>query len=174
MAVFVSAANQGIALRPRSTRSTIAERERDDIFFALVAQLPVQAGFGEFERAPLQQAFNVVWEQFEGDAHQEAVCSRVLAFHFLMERTRGQVVETWLKPSPESPETVVLDDAVVAAVGSVALTDDGALLEGDLLTAIEGHLRTRMNEAETTVEAARADAPSFDPADQSSASSTLR
>jgi hypothetical protein len=104
-----------------------------------LATVPGQSRAARPFESTLHATFCVVWDQFEGDSCQRAVCARVLAFHLLMERTRGRMVEQWLTPSPESPETVVLDNAIVAAVGTAPLTEDGTLLEGPFVSAVRAH-----------------------------------
>ena len=156
MAIFVNADNLAISPRFRSTLSPVAERERDQLFLDLLsARRPAQAKAKKPPQASLYEAFLVVWEQFEGDSHQAAVSARILAFHFLMERTRGRVVEEWLRPSPESPQLVVLDDAVVAAVGSVPLRSDGALLEETFVVAVRTHLVGRSDDGPIPVDPVR-------------------
>lgn len=141
MAIFVNAANRAISPRFRPTLRPVAERERDQLFLDLLSPRgPAQVNARRSEEASLYEAFLVMWEQFDGDRHQAAVSARVLAFHLLMERTQGRVVEEWLRPSPEGPQTVVLDDAVVAAVGSVPFGSDGALLEETFVVAVRTHL----------------------------------
>ncbi len=140
MAVFVNTANQAIRPRSRSPLGAVAGRARDQLFLDLLPRGPAQVKVRKPQETSLYEAFLAIWEQFEGDDHQTAVCVRILAFHLLMERTQGSVVEEWLRPSPENPETVILDDAIVAAVGSVTLGKDGSLLEGSFLSAVRTHL----------------------------------
>jgi hypothetical protein len=75
----------------------------------------------------LYSVFRVLWENYEGDERQASVCARVLAFHFLMERTSGAAVEDWLTRCPAGPESVMLDCVVVEALARICLLKDGLL-----------------------------------------------
>ena len=146
MAVFVNTANQAIRPQSKLTLGVAAGRARDQLFLDLLPRGPAQVQIGKPQETSLYEAFMAVWEQFEGDDQQQVVCVRILAFHFLMLRTQGSVVEEWLRPSPENPETVILDDAIVAAVGSVDLGNDGSLLEDRFLSAVRTQLLRRTDD----------------------------
>lgn len=150
IAIFVNAANRTISPRHSSPHRSRARRACDQAFLDLVSRSSVQTQSATSEEAPLYEAFRTLWEQFEGDNQQASVCARILAFHFLMERTRGAVVEEWLKEHPETPETVVLDDAIVAAIANTALAADGSLLETEFLASVRNHVQERA-EAEHSV-----------------------
>jgi hypothetical protein len=87
----------------------------------------------------LYSIFRTLWERYEDDDRQISVCARVLAFHFLMERTAGAVVATWLKPCPSGPEAVFLDPAVVEALAGICLLKNGLLCEDHFLNEVESH-----------------------------------
>ncbi|MGI4830640.1 MAG: hypothetical protein ACRYFU_20960 [Janthinobacterium lividum] len=143
MAVFLNAGNGTVSSRLQSPPTASAEKARDQIYLDLLPQVPAQAQAPKPEESSLHKAFSVVWEQFEGHHQQGAVCARLLAFHFLMERTRGQVVADWLRPCPDNPATVILDDAVVAALGTAPLRADGRLLEAEFISAVIAHFQQR-------------------------------
>ena len=142
MAVFVNAGIGFISSRLQTPPTADSEWARDQIYLDLLPQSQTNHEAASSGETSLHQAFSVVWEQFEGHQKQGAVCARLLAFHFLMERTRGRAVENWLRPSPESPATVILDNAVVAAVGCAPLGGDGRLSENALALAVRQHLRS--------------------------------
>ena len=146
VAVFVSAANKTLSLRQRSSLTSHAKRECEDLFTTLYCTAPSQDFDAEgTQGGSLYTAFRALWEQYEGDAGQRSVCARVLAFYFLMERTRGTVVEEWIKPCPETPEAVILDDAVIEAIGSVALGERGSLTEDLFLLTVKTLEQKRAN-----------------------------
>ena len=142
IAIFVNAANRSISL-VTSSLSPRSLRACDQAFLNLVPRRSAQVQNGTSHEASLYEAFKVLWEQFEGDTHQTAVCARILAFHFLMERTSGSVVAEWLKEHPETPETVVLDDAIVSAIAGVSLALDGSLLESEFHDAVRRRAHER-------------------------------
>lgn len=141
MAVFVNAGNGVISSRLQAPPTASSEWARDQVYLDLLPQTPTNAKAAPSGGTSLHQAFSVAWEQFEGHQQQGAVCARLLAFHFLMELTRGRAAENWLRPSPENPSTVILDDSVVAAVGCAPLGWDGRLSEDSLASAVRQHLR---------------------------------
>ncbi len=142
MAVFVNAGNGAISTRLQTSLTAAAEWERDQRYWDLLPNTHTPAQDAPVQGVSLHQAFSVVWEQFEGHHQQVVVCARLLAFHFLMERTQGRAVENWLRPSPEGPATVILDDAVVTAVGCVFLREDGQMSENDLAESVRQQLRS--------------------------------
>jgi hypothetical protein len=87
----------------------------------------------------LYSIFRTLWERYEDDDRQVSVCARVLAFHFLMERTAGGAVAAWINPCPSGPEAVFLDPAVVEALAGICLLKDGLLSEDHFLNEVERH-----------------------------------
>lgn len=156
VAVFVSAANETLSLGRRSSLTSRAKRECEDVFFALYCAAPSQ-DFDEegTQGASLYKSFRTLWEQYEGDAGQRSVCARVLAFYFLMERTRGTVVQEWIRLCPETPEAVVLDDAVIAAIGIVALGERGSLPEDLFISTVKALALKRHNHQDIHISDAR-------------------
>jgi hypothetical protein len=160
MAVFVNAGNRRICSSPQSpVRADPASLYgRDRIFMDQLAGAPAKVGAARPEEASLHATFSAVWDQFEGDTCQDAVCARVLAFHLLMDRTQGRIVEEWLTPCLDSPEVVELDEAVVAAVGTAPLGENGTLLEGAFLSTVRAHVQQRSDApTEVTASARRAE-----------------
>ena len=156
VAVFVSAANKTLSLRQRSSLTSHARRECEDLFITLYCTAPSQDFDAEgTQGGSLYTAFRALWEQYEGDAGQRSVCARVLAFYFLMERTRGTVVEEWIRPCPETPEAVILDDAVIEAIGSVALGEGGGLPEDLFLLTVKTLEQKRANRQDIHTENAK-------------------
>ena len=134
MSVFVNAANRILSTHPSSLGPANPD-ERDSLFSALLPHDPQQSN-PTADEVPLRAAFNVLWAQFQGDQQQSAVCARILAFHFLMEHTRGAIVEAWLRPCLDDPGAVVLDEIVVGAVAVARLEDTGSFARHDFLQAI--------------------------------------
>jgi hypothetical protein len=87
----------------------------------------------------LYSVFRTLWERYEDDDRQVSVCARVLAFHFMMERTAGGAVAAWINPCPSGPEAVFLDPAVVEALAGICLLKDGLLSEDHFLNEVERH-----------------------------------
>lgn len=156
VAVFVSAANKTLSPGIRSPLTSHAKRECEDLFMTLYCAVPSQDPDGEgTQGGSLYKAFRVLWEQYEGDACQRSVCARVLAFYFLMERTRGIVVQEWIRPCPDTPEAVVLDDAVIAAIGTVALGERGGLPENLFFSSVKALAEKQHNHQDIHIEKAR-------------------
>ena len=147
IAIFVNAANRTISRIPRPPLSSRARRACDQAFLDLVPRSSSRNETTSPGQASLYEAFKVLWEQFEGDNQQTAVCARILAFHFLMERTRGSVIEEWLMEHSEQPETVILDDAIVAAIASTTLSEDGSLQASQFRSAVSNHIQERSKTA---------------------------
>jgi hypothetical protein len=145
MAVFVNAGTGTMSSRLQTPLTANAEWARDQIYLDLLPQPPTSAQAAHAGETSLHQAFSIVWEQFEGHNQQHAVCARLLAFHFLMELTEARAVENWLRQSPENPTTVILDNAVVAAVGCVPLREDGQMRENELASAVRQHLKDEVS-----------------------------
>lgn len=155
IAVFVSAANKTLSLGKRSSLTTHAKRECEELFFAFYCVAPSHDSDEEGAHgASLYTAFRTLWEQYEGDAGQRSVCARVLAFYFLMERTQGSTVEEWLRPCPDTPEAVLLDDAVIEAIGSVALRERGGLPKDLFLSTVNALAQKRTDDQDTRIESA--------------------
>ncbi len=132
MSLFMAAA-QGKVLpkkQPVTEIELVVGQEAQRVYVALVPTEPTSLPKGaEFQGSSLSEAFLTVWQYYVGDDRQASICARVLGFHLLMERTEGAILEGWLLPSPDDPETVLLPPAVVEAVASVALGIAGALSE---------------------------------------------
>ncbi len=129
------------------------KRECRDLFLTLYcAAASTEAESEAPQEGSLYTAFRTLWEQYEGDELQSPICARVLAFYFLMERTRGTVVEEWLRPCTETPEAVFLDDAIVAAIASVSLGESGVLQEDDFLMTVRALARVHADDLETRTE----------------------
>lgn len=160
VAVFVSAANGTLFARQFSSPTSKAKRECEDLFITLYsAAASTEAEAEPTQEGSLYTSFRVLWEQYQGDARQSSICARVLAFYFLMERTRGTVVEQWLRPCPDAPEAVVLDKAVVAAIASVAL-GEGGLQEDQFRSAVKD-LAERRSDQEVPTDNATPAADTF-------------
>ena len=69
----------------------------------------------------LYGVFRQLWANYQSEFDHESICSRVLAFHLLMERTHGDAIQGWTSPIEETEEQVMLHPAVIGAIGSVRL-----------------------------------------------------
>jgi hypothetical protein len=75
----------------------------------------------------LYSVFRVLWENYKGNECQASICARVLAFHFLIERTTGTAAEDWLTRRPAGPESIMLNSVVIEALARVCLLKNGLL-----------------------------------------------
>jgi hypothetical protein len=87
----------------------------------------------------LPAAFGILWNNYETDHLQSSICARGLGFYLLMERTEGRFLATYVELCPESPETVLLDLAVVRGLASVSLLPEGHLPEFAFMDEIKIH-----------------------------------
>ena len=83
----------------------------------------------------LYVAFTTLWRHYAGDERQLSLCARVLGFCFLMERSRGAILLLWEAPKFEG-ELVSLHPAVIEALASVPLAENGMLSEATFLAHI--------------------------------------
>ncbi len=67
----------------------------------------------------------------------------MLGFHLLAERTNGNVIKEWVTPDRDHPEIVLLDPAVIDAIASAHLTNDGQLSESSFVEEIARVTRLR-------------------------------
>ena len=82
------------------------------------------------QQTTLYVAFSTLCSHYEGDPLQAAVCARVLAFYFLMERSAGAALAEWVEPHPDRPEYVSLNPAVIEAIATVRLRGSVQLSQG--------------------------------------------
>ncbi len=74
---------------------------------------------------PLSRAISVLWHHYNGDKRQRAIWSRVVAFHAMLVRSRGSIVEEWSRPYILDAGKAFLDVAVVNAVAAAPLIEFG-------------------------------------------------
>jgi hypothetical protein len=143
MALFANAANGRLSLPGLGSSPTGSNQMCERLFMRLICSDDLAAATPKpaviEDDLSLYAVFRMLWDRYEGDARQVSVCARVLAFHFLMERTAGGAHTEWLKPCPSEPEAVVLDPAVVEALAGICLLKDGLLREEHLLKEVEWH-----------------------------------
>lgn len=126
LTMFVQAANRSIpaSLMPNGPLSAEREEVCGLLFSMLCADID-RSSVPAQPRSPgettLYAAFQSLYSFYEGDPHQVAVCARVLAFYFLMERSAGEVVADWTESHPQTPGLISLHPAVVNAIGTVNL-----------------------------------------------------
>ena len=126
LTLFVEAANRRVS--SLVTPPDVLPQERDDvcglIYQTLCADVdrpPKRGDQAPNRQTTLYSAFSTLCDQYDGDPLQVAVCARVLAFYFLMERSAGAVLADWVKSHPDTPEYVSLDPAIVEAMATVRL-----------------------------------------------------
>lgn len=135
--LFVAAANRTLMpnLGRRLGEEEQVERER---FFAdlLVHAADADAGKTLTHQASLESAFRALWDHFSSHTQRDALCARVLYFHFLMVKTEGRAVSRWTEVCPERAEAVLLHPAVVEGLANVPLDTAAGLVEAHLIVAI--------------------------------------
>lgn len=130
LTLFVEAANRGL-----STTAKVHQHEDElceQLYVTLCAEaprLPTVECPQPDHHTTLYTAFRTLCRHYTGDTLQAAVCARVLAFHFLMERTAGNLLSEWVRPHPETVKLVVLHPAVVEAIATTSL--HGSVLLGE-------------------------------------------
>ena len=134
MTLFVSAAN-GHSQAANSFTNPVDSRGCEEIFFDLC--FGSMAHPESFERAALLEssifrAFCTVWHSYLGDPMQDALCARVLGFCFLMERSRGKILQ-YFETAKHDGDLVALHPAVVETVARVELGKNGMLSEATFL-----------------------------------------
>ncbi len=92
--------------------------------------------------AQVYTAFTTLCSYYDGDPLQAAVCARVLAFHFLMERTEGSVLSEWIQPHPEADQLVELHPAVIEAIATTRLHGSVLLPEGTFVELVAEKARS--------------------------------
>ncbi len=95
------------------------------------------------DQSALYAAFRSLCGHYDGDPLQAAVCARVLAFYFLMERSAGAAVADWVRSHPETPQVVELHPAVIEAIATVRLC-------GSVLLSASAFTRLVAEKATTT------------------------
>jgi hypothetical protein len=139
LGVFVAAGSR--PLPAGAMRCEELSEEETDEGEALFGDLLVHGSFADRSQelphqASLPRAFAALWREYRDDAMRESLCARVLCFYFLMERTRGKVVEPWVTACPERPEEVLLDPVVVQGLAAMPVSAATGVREADLVAAI--------------------------------------
>jgi hypothetical protein len=140
MALFVSAADRRLSSNLSEASPASPNRRCERMFMRLLCSDDLAA----HTRKPavieddlsLYAAFRKLWEQYEGNDCQASVCARVLAFHFLVERTGGGAA-AWLPPHPDGQKAALLDPVVVEALARIFLLKNGLLTQNHLLNEVE-------------------------------------
>ncbi len=122
LTLFVEAANRRLApaMTPHPHDNDVCKY----LYLTLCADMPSlpAAEHPEPDHCPtLYTAFSTLCSHYDGDPLQATVCARVLAFHFLMERTAGAVLSKWMQPHPDTLQFVELHPAVIAAIATTRL-----------------------------------------------------
>ncbi len=139
MTLFVSAANGQSTptnLPSSSPDALTCEQTFLALSFGTTAE-PDPVRRAALLESTIYRAFRAVWYQYRTDPQRLSLCARVLAFCFLMERSRGEILQLWEGPESES-DLLSLHPAVVDALASVTMEDNGMLSKSVFLE----HLRT--------------------------------
>ncbi len=142
MSIFVRAADgQVFSSCPPDVQAALRERRSCQRFVSFLAgedaELSSLREAANRDESPLFRAIFAVWEYDREDAGRLSIIARVLAFYFLMERTKGAVLERWCDTNPEGEQTVLLHPAVVEAIANIPLSTRGQLHVEDFLKAVE-------------------------------------
>lgn len=147
MSLFVSAAHRQVfSSSPPDVAREVREKRTCQRFLSCLAfaeedgRNPDEAVIAQ--DSALFRATFAVWEHSHGGAERLSLVARVLAFHFLMERTQGAVLERWCNSDPEGEETVLLHPAVVDAMATVSLHGRGQLQAEAFEKAVEAAAET--------------------------------
>lgn len=138
MSLFVGAAN-GQSARSVTPSQLRESRACESLFLALsfgtkIAPEPMRRA--ALLESSLFRAFCTVWHAYRQDPLRDSLCARVLGFCFLMERSRGEILQLWPASRPSSQaedELVALHPAVIEAIAEVALEANGMLSESVFL-----------------------------------------
>lgn len=101
------------------------------------AQPPIPRPDAIAYETSLGRVLLVVWQLHRGHTHQASICARVLNFYLLTERTAGTALSRWIMPCTDDPKLVVLHPALIEALATIPLSDDGLLPEATFLDSIE-------------------------------------
>jgi hypothetical protein len=88
-------------------------------------------------RTSLGRVLLVIWQLHRGHPHQTSICARVLNFYLLTERTAGTALQRWVIPCTEDPKLVLLHPALIEALATAPLTEQGELPEIAFLASVE-------------------------------------
>jgi hypothetical protein len=147
LTLFVAVANKRIPYRSLLDCDSLAECKQ--IFRSLSGnhRPPPKLRATDSDReSSLQVAFVALWQHTQHQLLQRSLCTRVLAFYLLMERTGGELLQDWMELCPDQPESVALDPAVINALAFVPLNQLGSLDPTLFLDTIE--LMSRKQAAE--------------------------
>jgi hypothetical protein len=141
LALFASAASGSLSARELSASRRKPDRQCEKLFMKLMCSDDLATATLRpiviKDDLSLYSVFRLVWERYENDERQASICTRVLAFHFLMVRTAGGAVTAWGNPSSNGPRAVILDPVVVEALANTCLLQDGLIDEDRFSNEIE-------------------------------------
>ena len=89
------------------------------------------------DEIPLACAVSVLWHHYEHDARQQAMCSRLVAFHAMLARRGGGVADL-RKQGPEAYLLrAALSPAIVKAAATATVGKDGLFEDGEFESLVE-------------------------------------
>lgn len=101
-----------------------------------------------FDEVPLACAVSVLWHHYEHNSFQQSICSRLVAFYSLMVRSKGMLLEPWMKDDDDDPESMALSPAIIMAVATAPLNENGQFKDSDFRDRVRSlsERETRSNE----------------------------
>jgi hypothetical protein len=152
MALFVSAANGRIHASNIGVSGFPVEENLFELIDAPEAdeeQSP-DTPSEKTDFAPLSRAVSVLWHHYKGDERQRTIWCRVVAFHAMMVKTDGSVVQKWTVQHDNDSSITSLHAAVVNAVAEAPLAEFGEFDQSSFVLCaerfeVEGALLTSTN-----------------------------
>jgi hypothetical protein len=89
------------------------------------------------DEVPLACAVSVLWHHYEHDARQQAMCSRLVAFHALLARRGGGVADLRKQGREAYLLRAALSPAVVKAAATATVGQDGLFEEAEFESLVE-------------------------------------
>ena len=134
MTLFVGAAN---GHTPAHSVAPEQPDEADGRRFFLDLAAPNPEAADALLESSLFHAFRVIWLDYQSDTRRASIAARVLGFCFLMERTRGAILQAAKIDALASETLIVLHPAVIEAVACVPLNASGVLTLAAFTTTLE-------------------------------------
>ena len=174
MTLFMGAANGQAPPVPQSAGNMAQQqrvnRLRGQQFFLELSlgmqELMDQARCDAALNSSLCRAMLAVWDQYEGDPQQASICARVLGFCYLMEETRGELVQG-LTTAEAEPDEVTLHPAVIETVAKSPLTQSGTLTRQEFASTLKEVLAQRTDAPAAHVVTAISAEPAVSPGQSS-------
>jgi hypothetical protein len=140
IALFVAAARGRIA--PPGMAGFAQERRsfstEDPVLSGAKAVL--QEGLARLpDEVSLVCAVSVLWHHYEQDARQQAMCSRLVAFHAMFAQRKGATTKPDMHEREAYLIEAALSPAIVKAVSTATVGEDGLFQEAEFESLVEGY-----------------------------------